>query len=181
MKLALCLFGCLLLASPSVRAQKVTIDFDKEADFSRIKRYQWRTHPAYEKHPELKEKYATGIQLVLEAGNQQLMKKGLRPSDGTPEVFVTFYLAAEDGITVRTITEFATGGWYGWYGMPTWTHTEVDYTKTGMLVLDMVDAATSKLIWRAYCSDTVRDMAHRDKNINDAVKKALNKFPPKHK
>jgi hypothetical protein len=180
MKLAVSLLGCLLLAS-SVRAQKVNIDFDKEADFSHIKRYQWRTHPAYEKHPELKEKYATGIQLVLEAGNTQLMKKGLRPSDGPPDVFVTFYLAAEDNVTMRTITDSVPGAWYGWYGMPTWTHTEVDYFKSGLLILDIVDAATSKLIWRAYCSDTVRDMAHRDKNVNDTVRKALDKFPPKHK
>jgi len=180
MKPALCLLGCLLLA-PSVHAQRINVDFDKEVDFSHIKRYQWRTHPAYEKHPELKGKYATGIQLVLEAGNTQLMKKGLRPSDRPPDVFVTFYLAAEDDVTTRTITEAAPGAWYGWWGMPTWTYTEVDYFKSGVLVLDVVDAATSKLIWRAYCTDTVRDMAHRDKNINDAVRKALDKFPPKHK
>ena len=180
MRLALCVLGCLWLA-PSVQAQKVSVDFDKEADFSKIKRYQWRTHPAFEKHPELKEKYATGIQLILEAGNTQLMKKGLRPADGPPDVFVTFYLAAEDDVTTRTIIETAPGAWYGWWSMPTWTHTEVDYYKSGLLILDIVNAATSKPIWRAYCTDTVRDMAHRDKNINDAVRKAFDKFPPKHK
>ena len=71
--------------------------------------------------------------------------------------------------------------WYGWYGQPTWTRTEVDYYKTGVLILDIVDAATSKLIWRAYCSDTIRDMPNRDKNINSAVRKALDRFPPKQK
>jgi hypothetical protein len=55
------------------------------------------------------------------------------------------------------------------------------YYKTGILVLDVVDAATSKLIWRAYCSDTIRDIANRDKNINATVKKAFDKFPPKKK
>jgi len=180
MKVAVCLLACLLLSS-SMRAQRVDIDFDKDADFSHIKRYQWRSHPAYEKHPELKEKYATGIQLVLEAGNQQLMKKGLRPSEGPPDVFVTFYLAAEDNAAMRTVIDAASSAWYGWFAVPIWTHTEVDYFKSGVLVLDVVSAATSKLIWRAYCSDTVRDMAHRDKNINDAVRKAFDKFPPKHK
>ena len=75
----------------------------------------------------------------------------------------------------------APGAWYGWYGPPTWTVTEIDYYKTGMLVLDIVDAATSKLIWRAYCSDTIRDMRHRDKNVNSVVRKALDRFPPTHK
>ena len=180
MKLALYLLGCLWLA-PSVKAQKVNVDFDKEADFSKITRYQWRTHPAFEKHPELKEKYGTGIQLVLEAGNAQLMKKGLRPSDGPPDVFVTFYLVAEDNVTTRTITEAVPGAWYGWWAVPTWTRTEVDYYKSGLLILDIVNRATCKLIWRAYCTDTVRDMAHRDKNINDAMRKAFDKFPPKRK
>lgn len=180
MKFTVCMLGCFLLAS-SARAQKVSIDFDQDADFSNIKRYRWRTHPAFEKHPELKEKYATGIQLVLEAGNAQLMKKGLRPSDGPPDVFMTFYLSAEDNVTTRTITEAVPGAWYGWYGMPTWTRTEIDYFKSGVLVLDMVSAATSKLIWRAYCSDDIRDMSQRHKNVNNAVKKAIDKFPPKKK
>ena len=180
MHFALYLFAGLLLV-PSAFAQKVSIDFDNEADFSRIQRYQWRTHPAFEKHPELKEKYATGIQLVLEASNGELMKKGLRPSDGPPDVFITFYLAAEDNQKVQIITEAIPGSWYGWYGQPTWTRTEVDYYKTGMMVMDIVDAKTSKLIWRAYCSDTIRDMRHRDENVNATVKKAFKSFPPKHK
>jgi hypothetical protein len=180
MNCVLGLLGCLFLA-PSVQAQKVSIEFDKDADFSRIHRYQWRTHPFFEKRPELKEQYAVAIQLVLGTGNAELMKKGLRPSDGPPDVFITFFLAAEDNQKERTITELAPGGWYGWYGVPTWTRTEIDYYKTGVLVLDIVDAATSKLIWRAYCSDTIRDMHHRDKNINATVRKALDQFPPKHK
>jgi hypothetical protein len=180
MRPPVCLLGCLLLA-PLVLAQKVTIDYDKDADFSRLQRYQWRVHPAFEKSPELRELYSTGIQLVLQAGNRELMKKGLRPSDGPPDVFVTFFLSAKDNQEVRTVTEFVPGGWYGWYGQPTWTRTEVDYHKAGMLVLDIVDAATSKLLWRAYCSDTIKDMRKRDENINSTVKKAFDRFPPKGK
>ena len=58
---------------PSARAQKAFIDFDKEADFSRIHSYQWRTHPVFEKLPELKEKYGTAIQLILGTGNADIV------------------------------------------------------------------------------------------------------------
>lgn len=174
-----CLLSCLALAP--LFAQKVTIDFDKEADFARIRTYQWRVHPAFEKNPDLKDLYATGIQLVLEAGNRELMKKGLRPSDGPPDIFVTFLITAQDQEKLRTIIESVPGAWYGWYGQPMWTRTEVEYYKTGMLMLDIVDAATSKLLWRAYCNDTIRDMRKRDENVNSAVKKALDRFPPKGK
>jgi hypothetical protein len=172
--------GCCLVI-PSVFAQKVTIDFDKAADFSHIRTYEWRVHPAFEKNAELQEQYSTGIQLVHDAGNRQLVKRGLRPADGPPDVFVTFFLSAESNQKLRTIIESVPGAWYGWYGQPTWTRTEVDYYTTGMLVLDIVDAATSKLIWRAYCTDTIRDMSNRHENINSAVRKALDRFPPKNK
>jgi len=180
MHLAVRAFACFLLALP-LAAQKVTVDFDKDADFSKIHRYQWRAHPALENHPELREQYSVGIQLVLDAGNRQLAKKGLRPSDGPPDVFVTFFITAQANQELKTITDFMTGGWYPWYGVPTWTHTEIDYYVSGLLVLDIVDAATSKLIWRAYASDNIRDMKNRDKNIDATVRKALDRFPPKQK
>ena len=43
----------------------------------------------------------------------------------------------------------------------------------------MVDAKTNKLIWRAACKAKIDDMKERHEEINDTVKKALKKFPPK--
>jgi hypothetical protein len=72
-------------------------------------------------------------------------------------------------------------GWsgYGWYGAPTWTVTEVEDYLRGMLVIEILDAHTSKLLWRAACGDQIKDMRKRDENINKIVKKALERFPPK--
>jgi hypothetical protein len=177
-----CVLGYHIPVLPAF-AQKVSVEFDHEADFSKVKRYQWRTHPVFEKKPELQNTYATGIQLVLEAGNQQLMKQGLQPVDASPDVFVTFFLIAQDAQELKTTVD--SGPWwgygYGWYAPPAWTITEVEYYKEGMLVIDIVDAHTSKLLWRAYCSDQIRNMRTRDKNINSAVRKALGRFPPKQK
>ncbi len=178
--IAVCLAG-LVLPVPSALAQKVKIDFDHNADFSRIHTYQWRTHPVFEKRPDLKERYATGIQLVLQAGNEQLMKKGFRPVDVSPDVFVTFFLVSQDEQKLKTVSE--PGPWwgtpYGWYMQPMWSKTVIDSYTTGMLVLDIVDAASSAPLWRAYCSDTIHDMTERHKNVNSAVKKAFKHFPPK--
>ena len=144
---------CGLLAPSVALGQKINIESDPGGDFSRIKRYQWRTHPVFEKNPELKEVYATGIQLVLEAGNTQLMKKGLQPVEHSPDVFITFFLHANLGQSVKIVD-----AGYGWYGPATWTTTEIDSYMDGMLVIDIVDASTSKLIWRAYCGDQIREM-----------------------
>jgi hypothetical protein len=104
----------------------------------------------------------------------------LHPADSSPDVFVTFFLHAKDA--QRETTTFDPGPWwggYGWYAPPVWTTTSIDYYKEGMLVLDIIDAATSKLLWRAYCGDQVHDMADRHKVINKAVRKAFDRFPPK--
>jgi len=170
------------LVTPVTFGQTVRIYFDHDFDFSGIKRYEWRTHPVFEKQPELKEVYATGIQLVLQAGNEQFKKQGLEPADSSPDVFVTFFLLANDG--QKTTTTIDPGPWfggYGWYAPPVWTTTTTEYFKNGMLVVDIVDASTSKLVWRAICGDQIKDMSKRDKNINSAVRKALGRFPPKRK
>lgn len=135
------------------------------------------------KRPDLQEKFSVAIQIILQAGDDLLMKKALQPTSNSPDVFVTFFIVTENEQSERTVTD--TGSWwgtpYGWYGPSVWTRTElVNYT-AGLLVLDIVDVRTSKLIWRAYCTDTIHDMRTRDKNITATVKKALDRFPPKHK
>ncbi len=176
------LLGCLLgsgVLFSSALAQKVEVQYDHTADFSHIRRYQWRTHPVFEKNPELREIFATGIQLVLEAGNAQLMKRGLEPDDSSPDVFVTFYLLTKDLQQVKRTAEANRDSRYGWYGGAPWAVTEAEGYVTGMLIIDIVDARTSKLLWHASCGDRIKDMRKRDRNINSAVKKALEHFPPK--
>jgi hypothetical protein len=169
----------LLVAAPAF-GQKIKIDFDSEADFSHIRTYEWRIHPIFEKQPELRQLYATGIQLVLQAGNTELPKRGLHPADSSPDVFITFFLHAKDAEkTVTTIDSGPFWAGYGWYAPPVWTTTSIEYYKEGMMVLDIIDARTSKLLWRAYCGDEIDDMSNRHKNINKAVRKALDRFPPK--
>jgi hypothetical protein len=177
--LAAALLGLCSFVSPA-SAQKIKIDFDHEADFSHIRTYEWRTHPIFEKQPELRELYATGIQLVLQAGNAEFPKRGLHPADSSPDVFVSFFLHAKDAEKITTTID--SGPWwggYGWYAPPVWTTTSIEYYKEGMMVLDIIDARTSKLLWRAYCGDQIEDMTERHKNINKAVRKALDRFPPK--
>src|SRR5437763_259129 len=100
--LAICLLGC-LVAVVCASAQKVKVDFDDNADFARVRSYEWRTHPLFERRPEHQEQYATGIQVVLQTGNEQMVKRGLHPTDATPDVFVTFFLSATNQQRERTV------------------------------------------------------------------------------
>jgi hypothetical protein len=180
--LTLCVVFAALVQSG--KAQSVKIDFDRNFDFSKIHRYQWRMHPIFEKHPELRDRYSTSIQLVMSATNEQLMKKGYQSVSYTPDVFLTFFVTSKD--VQKTYTDMidpygAWYGWYGWYAPPVWTVTRTEQYLEGTLLMDLVDPKASGLIWRASATDTIEDFRTRDKNVYSAVKKIFRKFPPKQK
>jgi hypothetical protein len=168
---------------PCGEAQTVKIDFDHDFEFSKIHSYEWRQHPTFEKHPELGERYSTAIQLVMNATNQQLRKKGYQSVSGTPDAFLTFFVVAKDVASTYTDMIGPTGayGWYGWYAPPVWTVTRTEQYLEGTLVMDMIDSPDAKLIWRGSATDSIKDFRNRDKNVEAAVKKIFNKFPPKKK
>lgn len=172
-----------MLLAPCGQAQSVKIDFDRNFDFSKVHRYEWRTHPIFEKHPELRDQYSTAIQLVMNATNQQLMKRGYQSVGDKPDVFLTFFVTGRD--VSKTYTDFvgpsAGYGWYGWYAPPVWTVTRTEQYLEGTLLMDMVNPKDTQLIWRASATDTIKDFRNRDKNVDSAVKKIFNKFPPKQK
>ena len=157
-------------------AQKVRVDYDHGYDFSKFKSYAWKRHPAMEQDPELRE--SVGAELVRMAVNEGLMAKGFEPTESE---FADFYVTGF-GTRVRgsEITG-AIGGWYNTspYYMQSWGTVMVRNYVEGTLVIDIVDAKTKKLAWRAYCQGAVRNMSKRHKVINKAIQKAFKKFPPK--
>jgi hypothetical protein len=173
--------AALALLASSASAQKVKIDFDRDFAFSNIHRYEWRTHPIFEKHPELRDTYSTAIQLVMNATNQQLMKKGYQPASSTPDVFLTFFVTARQGTKTYTDMIDPFVGWYGWYYPPVWTVTRTEQYLEGTLVMDMVSPEGLKLVWRASATDAIEDFRTRDKNVDSAIKKIFKKFPPEQK
>jgi Domain of unknown function (DUF4136) len=158
-------------------AQSVKTDYDKSVDFSKFHHYEWRDSPEFEKQPDLKTRYAVGIDLVRSAVNKGLMAKGYVPVDFTPDFYVTLFLGSKGMTDVTTLDM----GWYTWgpYWYPMWTTVMVSHYTEGTLILDIVDAKTNKLAWRAFCHDDIRDPKQRHENVERAVKKALKKFPPK--
>jgi len=164
------IFLLLLLGCRVSVAQRVKTNFDKSVDFSHFHTYSWRQHPAFERKPELQEQFSVAIELITSAVNQGLTNKGFLRVEDSPDFYITFFITAKAMQDVRTIS---TGGWYGWGGFwyPGWTEVMVSPYAEGTLVLDVVNASTKQLVWRAYCQDEIRDMKTRHENIEKAVKK----------
>lgn len=49
----------------------------------------------------------------------------------------------------------------------------------GMLTIDLLDGNTRDLVWRAVVREEERDAARLQDKLDDMVKKALDKYPPK--
>ena len=164
-----------LLMPALAMAQKVSFDFDKTEDFSRIKSYT------------LKDGTKVNDPLVhnriIAAMESELAAKGLSKNDATPDAVVVYHIAFDKK---QDITTFSSGGGYGPYGYGWgggWGTTDVRVNEilVGTLVIDVADATKKSIVWRGMGVKEVDVQAKaekRDKNIAAAVKKILKDFPP---
>ena len=167
--------GMLAVGIAPASAQKVKIDFDRTFDFSTLKTYAWKIHPAMKDNSELRE--SVGAELVRMAVSRQLLDKGFLPAE---EEFADFYVTGFGTRGRRSEISGGIGGWYnsGPYYMQGWQTVMVRNYMEGTLILDIVDAKTKQLAWRAYCKGAVSNPSKRDKVVNKALKKAFKNFPP---
>lgn len=167
--LALLILG--MLAAQSARAQKITMEFDQTADFSKYKTFAIREGQLNSRNPALnsdlvKKQIEADIQNDLTAKGLTLVTSG--PSD--LNVRYTFGAARKTEIEAYPA---------GWYGMGT-RYVRVPYAE-GTLVIDLRDPTTRSLVWRAIAAEDKSDASKIEGKINDMVKKSVDKYPPKKK
>ncbi|MFN8006198.1 MAG: DUF4136 domain-containing protein [Terriglobia bacterium] len=152
--------------------QKVTVDFEKEVNFSKFKTYSWgRGTPV--PNPMMDQRVVAGIEA-------QLAAKGLQKVADNADLEV-FYHAAVGKQTQLNTTNM--GGWgYGWgrYGAGMGTAvTTVQNIPTGELIVDVGDIQAKKFIWRGTARDTLSDKPEKNqKKLEKALTKMFQKFPP---
>jgi uncharacterized protein DUF4136 len=181
MKASIAAVAIVLVLPVLALAQKTSFDFDKSADFSKYKTYA------------LKDGTKVGQPLIdnriVAAIEAELAAKGLTKSDAASDVVVVYHVAFDKQ---QDITAYSSGfGGYGGYGYrygggwgTTTTDVRVNEILVGTLVVDIADATKKEVVWRGMGVkeiDTQAKAEKRDKNINGAVKKIFNNFPPKKK
>lgn len=133
----------LMIAGP-VAAQKVTIDYAKDFDFSKVKTYEYvQTKETDAADPLMDER-------IVQDLKQALMQAGLMEVSENPDIYVTYHL-----IKTETPVFYTTGfgydgfgpGWGAWGGVGTATTTESEYTE-GTLIIDAYGPSDKKLVWR---------------------------------
>ena len=154
---------------------KVHYSRDKSVDFGKYKTFCWLngceftySGPNYLNDSLLREKIKNAIVLQLE-------KKGLKQDNDSPDLLIDFHISVENESSViyHPINEDV----YNFQSFP--DQEVVNYLK-GTIVIDMVDKAEARMVWRSEAigyMDVHPDLS--EKNINKGIATTLKKFPPK--
>ncbi|WP_116811200.1 DUF4136 domain-containing protein [Steroidobacter cummioxidans] len=159
-------------------ASKPTIrsNTDPAADFSKYQTYGFFDEvtgraPAYDS-------FAT--RYIKAAIDREMQLRGFKKSDN-PQLLVNIHVQTKEKVQV---TEMPTGGgYYGYrYGMYGWgagVSTTVDNYTEGTLNVDVVDNATSRLVWEGIAVGRINDKARNNPEpaINEVVRQVFERFP----
>ncbi len=125
--------GLLAFSAPSF-AQKVTIDYDKDYDFSTIQTYSWVEPEEFEKDPLMNQRIVNAIDYQLTmAGARQIEKV-----DANADVYVTYHSNSKEQYQINS-TNFGYGYGAGWGyrgGMGMSTSSVYSY-EVGTLIIDV--------------------------------------------
>jgi len=157
-------------------AQDVKVDFDKTADFGKLKTFSTKIGTSW--NNPLSEKRITA---EIE---ETLTEKGWKKVDSNPDALVVLHGATQTKHTVNTFYSGDMGwggyGYRGWggMGMGSATTTTSDY-QVGTLVVDIFNANSKELVFRGAAQDEISDKPEKNvKKVEKAAAKMFKEFPP---
>jgi len=175
-----------LLISGCVSTNALT-DYDPGADFSKFHTYVWSGGKDITTQGMLENSLVD--KRVKEIVTRQLTAKGLTEvAAGQPsDLVVRYWVGIKDKQSVESVPGSSLGYGYGPYG-PYWggrwgtayDQVIVNNYREGTLIIDLIDAKTKELAWRAYLVQTVEK--NLDKTAAKAEKNAeaaFGNYPPR--
>ena len=159
-----------LLAALTAFAQKITVEFDEAANFSKYKTFAIRDGQLNSRNPALNSEL---VKKRLDADIERaLTAKGLTKVSGPSDLNVRYRF----GSVRKAELESYPAGWRG-FGTRI---VRVPYTE-GTLVIDLRDPTTRSLVWRAISRQEKIDGFKIEGKLDDTVRKSIEKYSPKKK
>jgi len=152
--------------------QTIHYDYDRDANFSSYKTYQWIEVPGGIVPNQLQD------QNIKRAIDAQLQQKGLQKVDKDADLHVGYEAAIDKEKQLNTFN-MGPRWWGGGMGQATTSTISV-----GKLVVDMYDPARKQLVWRGDATKTLNPSKDPDKNyknLEKAMAKLFKNYPPKAK
>ena len=160
-----------ILTALAAFAQKITVEFDQTIDFTKYKTFAIRAGQLNSRNPALNSEL---VKKQLEADiTNDLMSRGLSVvADGPSDLNVRYHFGSARKDEIETYP----AGWRGWGTRVV----RVPFAE-GTLVIDLRDPTTRSLVWRGIASEEKSDATKIAGKLDDMVKKAIAKYPPKPK
>ncbi len=175
------IFVMALIATPAM-AQKVTIDYAHDFDFTSAKTFQYvETKDSNVKNQLMADRVTTMFK-------KELIEGGLKEVTDNPDMYVTYHFTSQENTSYNT-TSMGYGGYGGYYGgwggyggyggmggMGSSTTYATTYTE-GTLIFDAYEPGDKKLVWRGTGTVTVKEKPEKQiKQVDKILKKLGSKW-----
>jgi len=166
----LVLAAALLMANPASGVE-VSVDFDPAVDFSKFRTIGWLAGTAAEDE-ELERKIHASIE-------RELVPLGLKEVREEPDLLIVTH-AAMDLEKKIDVSQFDYWLEYQGWKRPMAVSQETWGANMGLLIVDLLDASTQKLIWRGIATGNVaKKPEKRGEKLDATMAKLFKRFPPK--
>ena len=164
-----------VLATCGCSSNKLIVNHDPAADFSR-----YRTYGFVQKLGTDSKEYGTLLSEYLKAAaTRELQARGYEPSDD-PDLLVNFYVHTKDKVesTMTPSMYYGYRGYVAWGGYLGYQETVTEYTE-GTLNVDIVEAMRNQLVWEATLIGRVTDKVREnlEEAANQAISEMFEKYP----
>ncbi len=185
LSVAAAVLGLSMLLSAGCATTNARTDFDPSADFSKFHTYVWAGGKDLTNSGLLDNSLVD--KRVKEIVTRQLTAKGLTEvAAGQPsDLVVRYWVGVREKTEIDTIPTAGYGGyaygpyWAGRWG-PAYDQVVVNNYHEGTLIVDLIDAKSKDLAWRAYLVQTMdRDLKKTAEKAERNAEAAFTNYPPR--
>lgn len=160
---------------------KVHSDYDKNTNFG-----QYKTFSLYKTDSMGSAISTLNQERILNAVVSEMTKKGFQQTSSNPDLLVNTVAVLKDKVALSSNTDYyGYGGvyrpyyWGGGLGASSTTTYNVQNYKDGSLIIDVVDAASKRLVWQGVGNSEIdKPLKDPDAAISQAIGKIMTNFPP---
>ena len=136
------------------------VEYDHQVDFSKYKTWSWHEGVTHAMNPVTDNR-------IREAIDKSLAARGLLRVDSNPTLLVAYHASRTTQIEIAPLSHAS-------------PPTGIRYAQKGSLVVDMLDPASGKVVWRGQAAGVMKYGPNEiAEQIKAAVDKLLESFPPR--
>ena len=170
---------CLIIAAAlPAAAQKVYVDYDRNADFAKYRTFAWAETPP----TSLEANFPLAHSFIKNSIELELTGAGLIEDLDDPDLYVTYHSASKESLQLM-VTAYGYSYGAGWGWDPYWGSAmvtgsgQVNTYKKGTLIIDIWDARTKLALWRGSASDVISENPEKAlRQVDKAITKIVKKY-----